>query len=326
VSDKLKPTPRLFTRREALAMTAGLGAAAALGIAPVRAATAPAKPVRTRPIPRTGERLAVVGLGTAIVFDIGSDAAQRAERRAVIETLLQGGARLIDTASSYGAAESVLGDLLTDMKARDRVFISTKFRRPGRDGATAEMKESLRRLRTDKVELLLRHNIGFVGRGEAATHLALVREWKERGICRYFGVTHSQDQEKANSRLIEIMQQEKLDFIQINYSLAERSVEDKLLAVAAETGTALMVNLPFARGRLFRAVRGKPVPAWAAEFEAATWGQFFLKYILASEAVNVVIPGTDKPEYMVDNLNAGRGRLPDAAMRRRMVEFIDSLG
>jgi len=122
------------------------------------------------------------------------------------------------------------------------------------------------------------------------------------------------------------MRTEKLDFMQINYSLAERSVERRLLAVAAETGTAILVNLPFARARLFRAVRGKPVPAWAAEFDATTWGQFFLKYILASEAVNCVLPGTDKPEYMVDNLNAGRGRLPSAAMRKKMVEFIDSLG
>jgi aryl-alcohol dehydrogenase-like predicted oxidoreductase len=121
------------------------------------------------------------------------------------------------------------------------------------------------------------------------------------------------------------MRSEKLDFIQVNYSMAERSVEDKLLAAAAETGTAIMVNLPYARGRLFRAVRGKTVPEWAKEFDATTWGQFFLKYILASEAVNVVLPGTDKPEYMIDNLNAGRGRLPDAALRRKMVEFVQSL-
>jgi aryl-alcohol dehydrogenase-like predicted oxidoreductase len=145
-------------------------------------------------------------------------------------------------------------------------------------------------------------------------------------VFRYIGVTHSQSQERANEALIEIMRREKLDFIQVNYSMAERSVEQRLLPAAAETGTAVLVNLPFARARLFRAVRGKPVPTWAAEFDAPTWGQFFLKYILASEAVNCVIPGTDKPEYMVDNLNAGRGRLPDAAMRRKMAEFIDSLG
>jgi aryl-alcohol dehydrogenase-like predicted oxidoreductase len=325
MNDDTKPTRRLYTRREALALAGRLGAAAALGIAPVRVATAQAKTLLTRPIPRTGERLPVVGLGTAIVFDIGSDAAQRAERRAVIETLLQGGARLIDTAPSYGAAESVVGDLLADMKARDRIFLATKVRAASRDRAIAEMQQSQRRLRTEKIDLMQIHNVGFVDRDEVAAQLALLREWKERGVFRYIGVTHSQSQERANDRLIEIMRGEKLDFIQVNYSMAERSVERGLLAAAADTGTAVLVNLPFARGRLFRAVRGKPVPAWASEFDAATWGQFFLKYLLASEAVNCVIPGTDKPEYMVDNLNAGRGRLPDAAMRRKMAEFIDSL-
>lgn len=326
MKNSTKPIPRLFTRREALAMTASLGAAAALGIAPASAATASVQPLLTRPVPRTGERLPVVGLGTAIVFDIGSDAPKRAERRAVIETLLQGGARLIDTAPSYGSAESVVGDLLAGMKARDKVLLATKVRVAGRDRAVAEMEQSLRRLRTSTIDLMQIHNVGFVGREETASQLALLREWKDRGVFRYVGVTHSQSQELANDRLIDIMRTEKLDFIQVNYSMAERSVEQRLLPAAAETGTAVLVNLPYARGRLFRAVRGKPVPEWAAEFDASTWGQFFLKYILASQPVNCVIPGTDKPEYMADNLNAGRGRLPNAAMRRKMTEFIDSLG
>jgi aryl-alcohol dehydrogenase-like predicted oxidoreductase len=279
-----------------------------------------------RPIPRTGEKLAVIGLGTAIVFDIGGDAARRAERRTVIQMLLDGGARLIDTAPSYGTAEPVVGDLLADMKVRDKAFVATKTRVAGRDRSADEMRRSQQRLRTERIDLMQIHNVGFAGRAEVAAQLALLREWKERGVFRYIGVTHSQDQESANERLIEIMRTEKLDFMQINYSLAERSVERGLLSAATDTGTAILVNLPFARARLFRAVRGKPVPAWAAEFEATTWGQFFLKYMLASPAVNCVLPGTDKPEYMLDNLNAGRGRLPDAAMRKRMVEFIDSLG
>ena len=306
-------------------MTAGLGAAA-LGLAPAGAATATAKPLLTRPIPRTSEQLAVVGLGTAIIFDIAGDAPRIAERRAVIETLLAGGARLIDTAPSYGAAEPVVGDLLSDMKARDKVFLATKVRVTGRERAAAEMEQSLKRLRTGRIDLMQIHNVGFVGREETASQLALLREWKARGVFRYIGVTHSQSQSRANDRLVEILRAEKLDFIQVNYSMAERSVEERLLAVAADTGTAVLANLPFARARLFRAVRGRPVPSWAAEFDASTWGQFFLKYVLASEAVNAVIPGMDKPEYVVDNLYAGRGRLPDAAMRRRMVGYIDSLG
>jgi aryl-alcohol dehydrogenase-like predicted oxidoreductase len=319
---KTRPIPRLFSRREVLTLCA----AAALGVTPARAQTATPKPVLTRSIPRTGERLAVVGLGTAIVFDIGNDAAQRAERSAVIRTLLEGGARLIDTAPSYGTAELVVGDLLAEMKVRDKVFVATKVRAASRDRAAAEMQQSQRRLRTEKIDLMQIHNVGFVDRGEIAAQLALLRDWKDRGVFRYIGVTHSQDQQRANDRLIELMRNEKLDFIQVNYSMAERSVEQKLLAAATETGTAVMVNLPFARGRLFSAVRGKQVPEWAKEFDAPTWGQFFLKYILASEAVNCILPGTDKPEYMVDNLNAGRTRLPSAAMRRKMVEFIDSLG
>lgn len=315
---------RLFSRREILALGAGLGAAA-LGIVPARAQTTAAKPVLVRKIPRTGEPLPVIGLGTAIVFDIGNDAAQRAERSQVIRILLEGGARLIDTAPSYGTAESVVGDLLADMKVRDRIFIATKTRVAGRNRASAEMQQSQRRLHTEKIDLMQIHNVGFAERGEVAAQLALLREWKGRGVYRYLGVTHSQDQERANDRLIELMRTEKLDFMQVNYSMAERSVEQRLLGVAVETGTAILVNLPFARARLFRAVKGRPVPEWAKEFDAPTWGQFFLKYILASEAVNCVLPGTDKPEYMVDNLDAGRTRLPNAAQRKRMVEFIEPL-
>jgi aryl-alcohol dehydrogenase-like predicted oxidoreductase len=316
---------RLVSRREVLSLAAGLSAAAALGIAPARSQTAAAKPVLMRPIPRSGESLAVVGLGTAIVFDIGNDAAKRAERRSVIRTLLEGGARVIDTAPSYGTAESVVGDLLADMKARERAFVATKVRVAGRERAIAEMRQSQARLRTEQFDLMQIHNVGFADRKEVAAQLSLLREWKSRGVFRYLGVTHSQAQDQANERLIEIMKSEHLDFIQINYSMAERSVERRLLSAASGSGTAVLVNLPFARGRLFGAVRGKPLPGWAAEFDAATWAQFFLKYLLASEAVNCVLPGTDKPEYMVDNLNAGRTRLPDAAMRKKMVELIDSL-
>jgi aryl-alcohol dehydrogenase-like predicted oxidoreductase len=310
---------RLFSRREVLAMGAGLGAAAALRMESAHAA---ATPVLTRPIPRTGERLPVIGLGTAIVFDIADDAAKRTERRAVIQTMIEGGARLIDTAPSYGAAESVVGDLVSDLKVRDRLFLATKVRAAGRDASIAEFQQSLRRLRTDKLDLMQLHNVG-ASAGETAAQIALLREWKERGTFRYVGVTHFIG--SANERLIEAMQREKPDFVQVNYSMAERSAEQRLLAVAAETGTAVLVNLPFGRGKLFNAVRGRQVPDWAAEFDATTWGQFFLKYILAHEAVTCVIPGTDKPEYMLDNLDAGRGRLPDAAMRRRMIGFWEAL-
>ncbi len=312
----------LYTRREMLAMSACLAAGAWLpGLS---AAQGTAKPLLARPIPKSREMLPVIGLGTAIIFDIDNDAEKRAERSKVIQTLLDGGARLIDTAPSYGSAEPVVGDLMAAMKVREKVFLATKVRSNNNETFVAQMKQSQQRLHSQKIDLMQMHNVGFLDRKMVASQLAIVREWKQQGLFRYIGVTHSQDQERANERLIEIMQQDKPDFIQVNYSMAERSVEDRLLAAAADTGTAVLCNLPFGRGSLFRAVRGKPVPDWAAEFDATTWGQFFLKYLLARTAVNAVIPGTDKVEYMIDNLNAGRGRLPDAAMRKRMTGFIDN--
>jgi len=308
-----------FSRREILALGAGIGVAAAFRNAPAFAA---AGPVLSRAIPRTGERLPVVGLGTAIVFDIGDDAARRAERSKVIQTMLEGGGRVIDTAPSYGTAEAVVGDLLAAAGTRAKVFLATKVRNTGREGTITEMQASLRRLRSDKIDLMQIHNPG-IDMNATSAQLALLREWKAKGVFRYIGVTHFRDE--ANERLIDLMRREQLDFVQVNYSMAERSAERRLLAAAAETGTAVLVNLPFARGKLFAAVRGKQLPEWAAEFEAASWAQFFLKYVLAHEAVNCVIPGTDKPEYMLDNLNAARGRLPDAALRRRMTEFIAAL-
>jgi aryl-alcohol dehydrogenase-like predicted oxidoreductase len=314
---------RQYSRRDMLALGGGLAASAAL---PSALAQSAAAPVLVRAIPRTGEKLPVVGLGTAIIFDIGGDAEKRAERTRVIQTLLDGGARLIDTAPSYGTAESVVGDLLADIKVRDKAFLATKVRSNNNDAFAAQMKESQQRLRTPKFDLMQMHNVGFLDRAMFASQLAIVREWKAQGAFRYIGVTHSQDQPRANERLIEMLRTEKLDFIQVNYSMAERSVEDKLLAVAADTGTAVLCNLPFARGALFRAVQGKAVPDWAkAEFDAASWGQFFLKYLLAHEAINAVLPGTDKPEYMIDNLGAARTRLPNAAQRKRMLAFIGTV-
>lgn len=304
---------RTLSRREILALAVGVAAALPFG----RAAAA-AAPVLTRPIPRTGERLPVVGLGTAIIFDIAEDAAKRAERRAVIQTMIEGGGKLIDTAPSYGTAEAVVGDLLSSMAVRDKVFLATKVRATAREDSIAEMQESLRRLRTGKVDLMQLHNVS-----DAKADLRTLREWQQKGFTRYIGITHFQA--GANDRLAEVIRREKPEFLQINYSLAERSVEERLLPLAADAGTAVLVNLPFGRGKLFGAVRGKTLPEWAREFDAASWGQFFLKYLLGHPAVTCVIPGTDKPEYMLDNLDAGRGRLPDAAMRRKMVEFWRSL-
>lgn len=317
MSEQRKIGTGLYSRRQMLALAAGIGAAAALPCVPALAAAA--GPLLTRPIPRSGERLPVIGLGTAVVFDIGADAARRAERGAVIRAMLDGGARLIDTAPSYGAAEDVIGDLLSALGARERIFLATKVRVAGRDDSVAEMRRSLERLRTARVDLMQLHNAR-----DANTDLGALRDWRDRGFARYIGITSTQPD--SYDRLAQVVRREKPDFLQVGYSLAERAAEQRLLPIAAETGTAVLTALPFGRGRVFRAVRGRPLPDWAAEIEATSWAQFFLKYLLGNEAVTCVIPGTDKPEYMLDNLNAGRGRLPGAALRRRMVELWNSLG
>ena len=304
--------PRL-TRRRFLALTAGLGAAGLPFPAPAAA------PLLTRAIPHSGERLPCVGIGTAIVFDIGGDASKRAERTEVLRTMVEGGARLIDTAPSYGTAEDVVGDLLAATGLRDKVFLATKVRVAGRDETLAEMRQSLVRLKTPKVDLVQIHNVK-----DPATSLAVLREWREQGKTRYVGITNSNP--ASYDALAEVVNREKPDFLQVAYSMSERNAEARLLPVAAEAGTAVLTALPFGRGRLFSAVRGKPLPPLAAEIGATSWAQFFLKYLLSNEAVNCVIPGTDKAEYMTDNINAGRGAMPDAAARKKMVAYWESLG
>ena len=305
-----------LSRRAALALGAGISAAALLPR--IGFAQGAGGPIMTRPIPSTGEPLPVVGIGTAIIFDIGADPGPRRERAEVIRALVAGGGKLIDTAPSYGNAESVLGDLLTETGLRGKTFLATKVRVAGRDASIAEMRESLMKLRTDKLDLMQLHNVR-----DPNQDIGLLREWKAQGICRYIGITSSFDRDYAAVEAV--LKREKPDFFQIDDSLSDRNAEERLIPAAADVGAAVLTNLPFGRGKLFQAVRGKTLPDWAREFDAASWGQFFLKWLLGNPAVTAVIPGTDKPEYMLDNLGAGRGRLPDAAMRRRIVQWYESL-
>ena len=310
--DQRRPSGIPLSRRKFLALSAGLGAAAL----PVPGLAA--DPFLTRPIPHGGERLPCVGIGTAIVFDIGADAAKRAERSEVLRTMITGGARLIDTAPSYGSAEDVVGDLLAATGTRADFFLATKVRVADRDDTLAEMRRSLERLKTPKVDLMQVHNVR-----DANASLGVLREWRDQGRTRYIGLTNSNP--ASYDALAEVVRREKPDFLQVAYSLSDRQAEARLLPVAADAGTAVLTALPFGRGRLFSAVRGRALPELAAEIGAASWAQFFLKYLLSNEAVNCVIPGTDKAEYMTDNMNAARGRMPDAGQRRRMVQFWESL-
>jgi aryl-alcohol dehydrogenase-like predicted oxidoreductase len=306
-----------FSRRRTLAMAAGLGLAAALPFP--RLALAQSGPVLARPIPRSGERLPVVGLGTAVIFEFGPNDPQKAERTKVIQTMIDGGGKLIDTAPSYGPAEERIGEILSDLKARDKVFLATKVRVTDRAASEKEMRAGLKKLRTEKLDLMQLHNVR-----DPKQSLAHLRDWQSQGICRYIGMTSSS--RRDYDAVATTLAREKPDFFQINYSLADREAEKRLLPTAQEVGAAVLINLPFGRGKLFKAVQGRQLPDWAAEFDATSWAQFFLKFLLSHPAVTAVIPGSDKPEYMADNLNAGRGRMPDAAMRKKMVSFWESIG
>lgn len=269
-------------------------------------------PLVTRAIPSTGERLPVVGLGTASVFDSDDERTRRAAAQ-VIRVLVDAGGRLIDTASSYGDAETVLGNVIAAAGLRDKIFVATKVEEPD----VAEFKRSLARLKTAKVDLLQLHNVR-----DPRQSLARFRDWKAQGLCRYIGITSTSHRDFA--AIEGVLEHEKPDFVQVDYSLDDRLAEERILALAASVKAGVLTALPFGRGRLFRAVGEKPIPDWARDF-AGTWAQFFLKYLLADERVTAVIPGTSNPVHMADNLGAMRGRLPDPDQRKRMVAFVNTL-
>lgn len=291
----------------------GFSALAAVALVP-QAAFAQDKEAAliARAIPSTGELLPAVGLGTANVFD-SDDARTRDAATQVVRTLLDAGGRLVDTSSVYGDAEQVLGQVMTAGGWRDKVFVATKLEAPD----AAELARSQKRLATQKIDLLQLHNVR-----DPHQSLAQFKAWKAQGVCRYIGITSTSHRDFA--AIEAVLQREKPDFVQIGYSLDDREAEARILPMAAEVRAGVLTALPFGRARLFRAVRGKPVPDWAAGF-AGSWAQFFLKYLLGDTRVTAVIPGTSDPAHMADNLGAMRGRLPDAEERQRMVAFIQNL-
>lgn len=269
----------------------------------------------TRPIPSSGEPLPVVGFGTWQTFDIGNNPTARAEREDVLKLLFDAGGKLIDSSPMYGRSEGVVGDLLAKMDARDKAFLATKVWTWGREQGIGQMEQSMTRFKTDTIDLMQIHNLV-----DWRTHLKTLRAWKEQKRFRYIGITHYTD--AALDDLMEVMRSEPIDFVQMAYSIRVRNAEERLLPLAADKGVAVIVNRPYEGGSAFRVVRGETLPEWAAEFGIASWGQFFLKYILSNPAVTCVIPGTGKVKYAVDNLGAGHGRLPDAATRAKMIEVM----
>ena len=300
------------SRRTTLRTMAGLAALASMNPAPA------ASPLIERAIPASGEALPVVGVGTWQTFDVAGDPAARNALKEVLGLFAKGGGRVIDSSPMYGSSETVTGDLIAESGLAGKLFVATKVWTSGRDEGIRQMDLSFKRLRASSMDLMQVHNLVDV-----AVHTKTLEDWKAKGRVRYLGITHYTS--SAYGEVERWLKTGKYDFLQINYSLAERSAEDRLLPLAMDQKTAVIINRPFAEGAMFRRVRGKPVPEWAREFGAATWAQFFLKWIVSHPAVTCAIPGTGKPEHLLDNLGGGTGALPDAAMRKRMVLHFESL-
>jgi diketogulonate reductase-like aldo/keto reductase len=300
-------------RRCLLRLLGGLGAAIAFGFS-----SAQSPKIMTRKIPSTGEDLPAVGLGTWQVFDAGNDAAARAPLREVLAGFARAGGRMIDSSPMYGSAESVAGDLVAELGLRDQLFVATKVWTRGREDGIREMERSFERLRVTTMDLMQIHNLL-----DAGVHTKTLLDWKEKKRIRYLGITHYTS--SAHADVEKWLKAEKYDFLQINYSLAERESENRLLPYCLQNNIAVIANRPFAEGAMFKRARGKPLPPWAAQIGVASWAQYFLKWIVGHPAVTCVIPGTGKPEHVADNVAAGFGALPDDAMRKRMAAYYDAL-
>ena len=274
--------------------------------------------VLERPIPKTGERLPAVGLGTWQVFDVAGNAAEMAQARDTLRVFVERGGRVIDSSPMYGSSEAVTGQLAAELGVQARLFVATKVWTSGKQAGIRQMEDSMKKLRVERLDLMQVHNLVDV-----STHLATLRDWKASGRIRYLGVTHYHA--GAHADLEKVIARENVDFVQVNYSLVEPEAERRLLRVAADTRTAVIVNRPFAEGALFRRTKGQPLPDWAKDIGCASWAQFALKWVLADPAVTCVIPGTRNPAHAADNTGAATGPLPDPATRAKMTAHFASL-
>jgi aryl-alcohol dehydrogenase-like predicted oxidoreductase len=309
--------PGEMSRREAARLLAQSAAGLVLAGTGKANQTSP-REMLTRAIPSSGEKIPVIGLGTWQVFDVGPDAKERQPLEEVLARFVTLGGRVVDSSPMYGRAEQVIGEIAARLKLRSALFLATKVWTTGKEQGIASMEKSLAKLQTDRIDLMQVHNLV-----DARTQLATLRDWKEQGRIRYLGITHYNS--SAYPEVAKLLRTEKVDFVQINYSLGEREAEKEILPLARERGVAVLINRPFGGGDLFSRLRQKPLPDWAGEFDCHSWAQFLLKWIVAHPAVTCAIPATGNVRHLEDNMQAGLGRLPDAKLRSRMVDAIAQL-
>ena len=268
-----------------------------------------------RIIPSTGELLPVIGLGTSRVFDTNLSEKSLNPRKEIVKALLDHGGSLIDTSPMYGRAEEVTGKIAQDLKINDQLFLATKVWIEGKEAGEIQMNASSKKLNKAVIDLMQIHNLL-----DWKTHIKTLYEWKEQGKINYIGISHFRS--NAFSQIEKIITKERIDFAQFNYSLEEREAEKRLLPLCREKGVATLINRPFMRGKLFKAVARKKLPSWTYEYNVNTWSQFFLKFILANQAVTTVIPATSNPAHMIDNLIGGIGPIPEVGLQKKMVEVV----
>ncbi|MGH8806950.1 MAG: aldo/keto reductase [Noviherbaspirillum sp.] len=296
-------------RRDVLRLLAM--SAAAIGGARVAPSYAVAAPMLMRRIPSSGEMLPAIGLGTWRTFDVGAGPAERAPLEEVLAGFVALGGKLIDSSPMYGRSEEVAGDTAARLGLRSQLFIATKVWTQGKNAGIRQMEQSMQKLRAQPIDLMQVHNLVDVD-----THLDTLQEWKRAGRVRYIGVTHYTA--SSHDEVARVLAARRLDFIQINYSAGERQAERRLLPLAQESGVAVIANRPFAGGEVFRRLRDRPLPAWAAEIECDSWAQLLLKFVIGHPAVTCAIPATSKLAHLRDNMNAGTGRMPDERLRAKI--------
>jgi len=306
----------MIKRRLVIKLGAGLLAAPAMNLQAAMS-TGADPPLITRAIPSSGEPIPVIGMGTSRTFDTPDDPQALAQLTEVMQAFFSAGGTVIDSSPMYGNAEARVGDVLRAMDQRPPVFAATKVWTTGKDEGVSQMQDSAERMAVEPFDLIAVHNLQ-----DWRTHIATLKDWKEQGKVRYIGITtsHGRDHEA----FAQVMQEESLDFVQFSYNIEDRVAEERLLPLAQDRGIATMINRPFQRGSLFARTRGKKLPAVAADLQCSSWGQFFLKFILAHPAVTNIIPATSKPHHMQDNMMANFGAVPDAAQREEMLRVFNT--